>query len=110
MSMTHYMELLMINSPWNLLIFMALPVILAETIAITELVILYRREPQPGVEALNRICGIAAGVVFLGIALYLIPTVVIPVTQAGEWRTWIDWLAVNEMVSSQGASNTGDHL
>ena len=98
MSMTHYMELLMINSPWNLLIFMALPVILAETIAITELVILYRREPQPGVEALNRICGIAAGVVFLGIALYLIPTVVIPVTQAGEWRTWIDWLAVGSYI------------
>ncbi|MBP3437797.1 MAG: hypothetical protein J6K46_00405 [Sutterella sp.] len=94
MSMTHYMELLMINSPWNLLIFMALPVVLAETIAITELVILYSRTDRPFTSALNRFCGIAAGLVFLGIAVYLVPTVVVPVSQAGEWRTWIDWLAV----------------
>ena len=94
MSMTHYMELLMINSPWNLLIFMALPVVLAETIAITELVILYSRTDRPFTSALNRFCGIAAGLVFLGIAVYLVPAVVVPVTQAGEWRTWIDWLAV----------------
>lgn len=94
MSMTHYMELLMINSPWNLLIFMALPVVLAETIAITELVILYSRTDRPFTSALNRFCGIAAGLVFLAIAVYLVPTVVVPVSQAGEWRTWIDWLAV----------------
>jgi hypothetical protein len=30
------MDLLMQNSPWNLIIFMAIPVILAETIAITD--------------------------------------------------------------------------
>ena len=72
MSMTHYMELLMINSPWNLLIFMALPVVLAETIAITELVILYSRTDRPFTSALNRFCGIAAGLVFLGIAVYLV--------------------------------------
>ncbi|MGN1149776.1 MAG: DUF6803 family protein, partial [Sutterella sp.] len=36
----------------------------------------------------------AAGLVFLAIAVYLVPTVVVPVSQAGEWRTWIDWLAV----------------
>ena len=81
-------------APWNLLIFMALPVVLAETIAITELVILYSRTDRPFTSALNRFCGIAAGLVFLGIAVYLVPTVVVPVSQAGEWRTWIDWLAV----------------
>lgn len=32
MDMTHYMELLATNQPWHLLIFMAVPVILAETI------------------------------------------------------------------------------
>lgn len=36
MNMTHYMELLANSQPWNLLIFMAIPVILVETIAITE--------------------------------------------------------------------------
>lgn len=100
MSMTHYMELLMINSPWNLLLFMALPVVLAETIAITELIILHSRTEHPRVEALNRVCGILAGVVFVGIAIYLIPNVVIPVTQNGEWRTWIDVLAVAAYIVS----------
>ena len=40
MSMTHYMELLATNQPWNLILFMAIPVILAETVAITELFLL----------------------------------------------------------------------
>ena len=37
MNMTHYMELLSVNQPWNLLMFMAAPIVLAETIAVTEL-------------------------------------------------------------------------
>lgn len=36
MSMTHYMELLTTNQPWSLILFMAIPVILAETLAITK--------------------------------------------------------------------------
>lgn len=48
MAMTHYMELLAVRQPWNLLLFMALPVILAETLAITELVMLLgRRNDRP---------------------------------------------------------------
>jgi hypothetical protein len=39
MGSTHYMGLLAANQPWNLLLFMAVPVILAETIAVTELVV-----------------------------------------------------------------------
>lgn len=94
MSMTHYMELLMQNSPWNLLIFMALPVVLAETIAITELVLLFSQKEHQFVKGLNHICGILAGIVFVGIAAYLIPNAVIPLTQNGQWRTWIDVVAV----------------
>jgi len=41
MFMTHYMELLAQNQPWNLILFMAIPVVLAETVAITELFILF---------------------------------------------------------------------
>jgi hypothetical protein len=44
MNMTHYMELLSVNQPWNLLMFMATPIVLAETIAVTELYILYTRD------------------------------------------------------------------
>ena len=43
MPMTHYMALLAANQPWNLILFMAIPVILAETVAITELFILFSR-------------------------------------------------------------------
>lgn len=49
--MTHYMGLLAVRQPWNLLLFMALPVVLAETLAITELVMLLARRgdrPAPG--------------------------------------------------------------
>ena len=61
MNMTHYMELLASNQPWNLLIFMALPVVLAETVAITELYILYTRKFDTWVRQLNRIAGILVG-------------------------------------------------
>lgn len=42
MGMTHYMELLAVHQPRNLIIFMAVPVVLAETLAITELAIRWR--------------------------------------------------------------------
>ena len=59
MSMTHYMELLAINQPWNLIIFMAIPIVLAETLAITELYLLFTRKFDGSVFYLNRFAGIA---------------------------------------------------
>jgi hypothetical protein len=56
-SMTHYMQLLATNQPWNLIIFMAIPVILAEFIAVTELVILLRRDTTSGLKKANRVAG-----------------------------------------------------
>lgn len=94
MNMTHYMELLASNQPWNLLIFMALPVVLAETVAITELYILYTRKFDTWVRQVNRIAGILVGLTFVGIIVYLVFNAVIPITQAGEWRTMIDVVAV----------------
>jgi len=94
MLMTHYMELLASNQPWNLLIFMALPVVLAETVAITELYILYTRKFDTWVR-LNRIASILVGITFVGIIAYLMFTAVIPITSAGAWRTWIDVVAVS---------------
>ena len=61
MNMTHYMELLAANQPWNLLIFMAIPVVLAETVAITELYLLYTRQLHGGVRTLNRWAGVVVG-------------------------------------------------
>jgi hypothetical protein len=61
MTMTHYMELLAANQPWNLIIFMGIPIVLAETVAISELYLLYRRVFSGPVRRLNRLAGIAAG-------------------------------------------------
>lgn len=94
MSMTHYMELLATNQPWNLFLFMAIPVILAETVAVTELYLLFTRSESGKVKTLSRIAGILVGIYFVGIIAYLIPNAVIPITRNGEWRTLIDVIAV----------------
>ena len=94
MNMTHYMELLAVNQPWNLLIFMAIPIVLAETLAITELYILFTRRFDGFVYRLNRFAGTTVGLYFIGIIGYLITTAVLPITKAGEWRTVIDVIAV----------------
>lgn len=94
MNMTHYMELLAVNQPWNLIIFMAIPVVLAETLAISELYLLFTRNLDGWVYRLNRLVGVIVGIYFIGVIAYLIKTAVIPITQAGEWRTLIDVVAV----------------
>ena len=70
--MTHYMGLLAVNQPWNLLIFMAIPVVLAETLAITELYLLYTRNWSGTVHQVNRFAGIAVGLYFSGVIGYLL--------------------------------------
>ncbi len=61
MNMTHCMELLADRQPRNLLPFMAVPVILAETVAITELFVLYNRATAGLLAAINRAASIAGG-------------------------------------------------
>lgn len=94
MGSTHYMGLLADNQPWNLLLFMAVPVVLAETIAVTELAILFRRTVPRTVAALNRWAGLVAGVYFLGVLVYLTRHAVVPLTTTGGWRGWVDVVAV----------------
>ena len=51
-------ELLATNQPWNLILFMVIPVILAETVAVTELFILLNRNLlSSGVRTINRLAG-----------------------------------------------------
>jgi hypothetical protein len=64
MNMTHYMELLATNQPWNLLIFMAVPIVLAETIAVTELYLLYTHNYDGAVRKLNRVAASSSGFTF----------------------------------------------
>ncbi len=94
MNMTHYMELLAVNQPWNLIIFMAIPIVLAETLAITELYILFTRRFDGFVYRLNRFAGTTVGLYFIGVIAYLMTTAVLPITKNNEWRTAIDVIAV----------------
>ncbi|AKT50720.1 DUF6803 family protein [Arsenicicoccus sp. oral taxon 190] len=94
MPMTHYMGLLSVNQPWNLLMFMAAPVILAETLAITELVLLFSANPPAWVPKLSRFAGLVAGPLMVGIAVHLLRNAVIPLTTGGGWRGPADVLAV----------------
>ena len=93
-TMTHYMELLATNQPWNLILFMAIPVILAEFIAVSELVILLNRATTGPLKRANRVAGIAAGLYFLGIFVYLFFNAVVPLTSQGQWRGIGDVIAV----------------
>ena len=98
MNMTHYMELLAVNQPWNLLIFMAVPIILAETLAITEFYLLFTKKFDGFIYQLNRISGVLVGIYFAGIIVYIFLNAIIPITKLGEWRTFIDVIAVGTYV------------
>ena len=73
---------------------MAVPIVLAETIAVTELYLLYTRHYHGAVRMLNRACSILVGLYFLGIFFYLLNAAVVPLTLAGGWRGIIDVIAV----------------
>ena len=93
-TMTHYMELLATNQPWNLIIFMAIPVIFAEFIAVTELYILLGRGQDKKLRQWNKIAGIIIGIYFTGVFFYLLFNAVIPLTTGCGWRGIADVIAV----------------
>lgn len=92
--MTHYMELLATNQPWNLLFFMVIPVVLAETIAVSELYILFTRNLSGTARKINKLAGSIVGVYFLGVFIFLIKNAVIPISTGGLWRGFADVVAV----------------
>lgn len=94
MGSTHYMGLLAANQPWNLILFMAIPVIAAETVAVTELVLLFTRGAHRRAALVNRYVGAAAGLYFLGVVVYLLLNAVVPLTETGSWRGPADVVAV----------------
>jgi hypothetical protein len=93
------MSLLAENQPWNLIIFMAIPVICAETLTITEFFIIFNKSRSGGLRTLNKIVGIFDGFYFTGIFIYLLFNAVIPLTTSGGWHTWVDVVAVGFYLS-----------
>lgn len=95
MNMTHYMELLAVNQPWNLIIYMVIPVAFAEALVATEFFVVYSRSRAGLMRTLNKWLGIVLGFYFLGIFLNLgfsvVPTI--------DWRGPADILAVGSYLS-----------
>lgn len=93
--MTHYMGLLASHQPWNLIIFMAVPVVLAETLAVTELAWLFRQGSLPGwADVMHRWAGRIAGPWFLAITAHLLRNAVVPLTSGMGWHGPADVIAV----------------
>lgn len=92
MSMTNYMALLAMNQPWNIILYMVLPVGLAETLVATEFFTLYYGNGTDGGcwKKLNKYIGIVLGFYFLAVDIYLLSSVVPHL----KWHGPIDVIAV----------------
>ena len=96
MNMTHYMELLAVNQPWNLILYMVIPVVLAEAMVATEFyTVFYRGEKGGAWRTWNKWIGIVLGFYFLGIFLSMMAFTVPTIT----WRGPADVLAVGAYLS-----------
>lgn len=85
------MSLLMANSPYNLIFFMVVPMVIAETIAITEIVLLFSSKPLLKVHSLNSICTFISGIVMLVFGFLFIKELVLPANEQSLWKGWIDY-------------------
>ena len=81
----------MANSPYNLIFFMVVPMVIAETIAITEIVLLFSSKPLLKVHSLNSICTFISGIVMLVLGFLFIKELVLPANEQNLWKGWIDY-------------------
>ncbi|MCF0156328.1 MAG: hypothetical protein HUJ85_04540 [Veillonella sp.] len=91
MVMTHYMQLLAQNAPWNLIWFMVIPMGVGEILVATEFFNLFYGMKNETWKKWNK--GLS---IFLA-AYYLMVTVYVAfflVPMIDEWRTWIDIVAI----------------
>lgn len=91
MVMTHYMELLSIHEPWFLILFMLVPMVLAETIlAAGAFSLLYKDSRSEKWDSLSHVCGLILGVFFIVATVYIV-TSYVPTIQ---WRGPIDYISI----------------
>ncbi|WP_296902695.1 DUF6803 family protein [uncultured Megasphaera sp.] len=91
MVMTHYMELLSLHEPWFLILFMLVPMVLAETIlASGAFSLLYKDKRSEKWDSLSHVCGLILGVFFIIAAVYIVACYVPTI----DWRGPIDYISV----------------
>ena len=91
MVMTHYMELLSLHQPWFLILFMLVPMVLAETIlASGALSLLYKDGRSAKWDSLSHVCGLVLGIFFICASVYIVACYVPTI----EWRGPIDYISI----------------
>ena len=91
MVMTHYMDLLSLHEPWFLILFMLVPMVLAETIlAAGAFSLLYKDSRSEKWDSLSHVCGLILGVFFIVATVYIV-TSYVPTIQ---WRGPIDYISI----------------
>lgn len=91
MNMTHYMELLATNQPWNLIRFMVVPVVFAETLVAIEFLIVYYRKTSGPLKTASKVLSSIISLYFTFVVFFPLLFTVIPGIQ---WRTPVDFIAV----------------
>ena len=95
MGMTHYMELMM-GSWYLLVLFMAVPMFLAECYVVSEILLLLKPREGGALVAFNKLSAFASAA---GIAL-LSAYAAFYFSRVTEWRTWIDVTAAVAYVAA----------
>ena len=90
--MTHYMELLSLNQPYNLILYMVIPMGLAELLVAMEFFTMYHMDSDKnaGFKAINKFVGIVLGVYFTALVIYFMAKIYPSI----KWRGYADVIAI----------------
>lgn len=90
--MTHYMELLSLNQPYNLILYMVIPMGLAELLVAMEFFTMYHMDSgkNTGFKAVSKFVGIVLGVYFTALVIYFLAKIYPNI----KWRGYADVIAI----------------
>ena len=90
--MTHYMELLSLDQPYNLILFMVIPVGLTELLVAMEFLTMYHMDSgkNAGYKAVGKFAGIVLGVYFTALVIYFLAKIYPTI----KWRGYADVIAI----------------
>ena len=90
--MTHYMELLSLNQPYNLILYMVIPVGLTELLVAMEFLTMYHMDSgkNAGFKAVGKFAGIVLGVYFTALVIYFMAKIYPNI----KWRGYADVIAI----------------
>ncbi|MBE9835921.1 DUF6803 family protein [Campylobacter concisus] len=92
MVMTHYMELLSLDQPYNLILYMVIPMGLAELLVAMEFFTMYHMDSgkNAGFKAVSKFVGIVLGVYFTALVIYFLAKIYPTI----KWRGYADVIAI----------------